>query len=122
MHTIKLNKSTRTFKITQHSNFFKLRLLQPSIKLTQTGIRGPQGIQGPQGEQGEQGPPGTDANFIESFTNQSIVTVQHNLGKYPAVGVMDSAGDEVVGEVEFVDVNTVILRFANSFTGQAILN
>lgn len=63
-----------------------------------------------------------DKNYTESFTNQSQVTLTHNLGKYPAISVIDSAGDEVVGNVEYLDVNTVRISFVGSFTGIATCN
>ena len=48
--------------------------------------------------------------------------VQHNLGKYPAVTVVDSAGTEVVGSVEHIDHNTVKLTFSGAFSGKAFFN
>ena len=44
------------------------------------------------------------------------------MGKYPSVTVADSAGSEVVGEVQYVDSNNVILLFASPFSGVAYLN
>ena len=35
-----------------------------------------------------------DAHYEQTFTNQSQVSVEHNLGKRPAVTIIDSAGDE----------------------------
>lgn len=113
MHTIKLNSQDRTIRVVSRTN---------SITLRQTGLRGPTGATGPTGPTGPQGPAGTDKNYTASWINQSSVTITHNLGKYPAVTVMDSAGDEVVGEVEYLDTNTVRVTFASSFTGSASLN
>ena len=48
--------------------------------------------------------------------------IAHNMGKYPSVTVADSAGSEVVGEVQYVDSNNVILLFASPFSGVAYLN
>lgn len=70
------------------------------------------------------GPPGSgsDKNFVEVFTNQSSVTVNHNLNKYPSVTVIDSADNEVEGDTHYVDLNTVELTFIGSFSGKATLN
>lgn len=48
--------------------------------------------------------------------------IYHGLGKHPAVTIVDSAGDEVEGDVTYVDANTVRLRFSAAFTGKAYLN
>lgn len=78
------------------------------------------GIQGPAGPQGPPGP--GDKNFVLAFTNQASVTVAHNLGKRPAVAVEDSAGDEVEGDVSYLDLNTISVNFSASFTGRIICN
>lgn len=49
-------------------------------------------------------------------------TVTHNLGKYPCVTVVDSAGTIVVCEVAYLDANTVRLTFTGAFAGRAYLN
>ena len=49
-------------------------------------------------------------------------TVEHNLNKYPAVTVVDSAGNEVEGLYNYVDLNTVVLTFSVAFAGKAFFN
>lgn len=44
-----------------------------------------------------------------------VWTVAHNLGKRPAVTVVDSAGTVVIGEVDYLDDNTVRLTFCAAF-------
>ena len=48
--------------------------------------------------------------------------VEHNLDKYPAVSIVDSAGTAVVGEIEYINPNKVILLFQGAFTGKAFFN
>ena len=48
--------------------------------------------------------------------------INHNLGKYPSITVIDSGGSEVIGEVEYVDTNNVTLTFSAAFSGKAFLN
>lgn len=48
--------------------------------------------------------------------------VVHNLGKRPAVTVVDSAGTAVIGEVDYLDDNTVRLTFCAAFSGAAYFN
>ena len=49
-------------------------------------------------------------------------TIQHNLGKYPAVSVVDSAGTVVYGEVQYLDLNSLTVSFSGGFSGKAYLN
>jgi hypothetical protein len=49
-------------------------------------------------------------------------TVVHNLGKHPSVSIVDSAEEEVIGEVQHTDVNSLIIRFSAAFSGKAYLN
>lgn len=73
---------------------------------------------------GDTGPPGTgDLNYLYTQLIASATwNITHNLGKYPNVVVIDSGNTEVEGEVEYVDVNSVILRFSAAFGGTATLN
>lgn len=83
------------------------------------------GIRGPQGPTGPQGPPGsaaTDKNFTQAFTNQSSVTVTHNLSKKPAVTVIDSAGDECEGDIAHISDNSLVVSFSASFSGTVLCN
>ena len=66
---------------------------------------------------------GGDKTFV--FTQAVAAAtwnIVHNLGKYPAVFVVDSAASVVVGDIKYVDLNTVTVTFASGFTGQAFLN
>jgi hypothetical protein len=49
-------------------------------------------------------------------------TVTHNMGKYPSVTVVDTAGDEVFGDVNYVSVNQLVISFNAPFSGKAYLN
>lgn len=64
-----------------------------------------------------------DKNYVHSQeTAAAEWEVTHNLGKNPAVTVIDSANTEVIGEVEHVNSNKCILRFQAAFAGKAIFN
>lgn len=71
----------------------------------------------------ESGTGGGDKNFIHTQGVPSATwVIQHNLGKYPSVTVIDTAGTEVEGEVRHVDVNNLVLEFSAGFAGTATLN
>lgn len=46
----------------------------------------------------------------------------HDLQKYPSVSVVDSAGNIVVGDVEYISNSKIIIRFSGAFSGKAYLN
>lgn len=48
--------------------------------------------------------------------------VIHGLGYYPNVSIVDSANTQVIGDVDYVDANTIILTFRGGFSGKAYLS
>ena len=64
-----------------------------------------------------------DKNYL--FIQNQIADewfINHNLNKYPSVTVIDSADNEVVGEIEYIDKNNLKIKFASGFSGKATLN
>nr|DAO21873.1 MAG TPA: hypothetical protein [Caudoviricetes sp.] len=65
----------------------------------------------------------SDKSFV--FT-QSVAAakweIQHNLDKYPSVSIVDSAGTEVVGDVQYIDKNNIVILFTAPFSGKAYMN
>lgn len=65
----------------------------------------------------------TDKNYIHvQNTASDRWEVTHNLNKYPSITVLDSAGTVVIGEIEHVSINKLILTFKGAFSGKAICN
>lgn len=75
---------------------------------------------------GPMGPPGTaSAGAFFHFINgvpSTIWTINHNLGFYPAVTTIENTGDIMEGELEYVDINNVIVHFAYAVDGDAYLS
>lgn len=64
-----------------------------------------------------------DANYTHKQTEASSEwTIVHNLNKYPAVSIIDSAGEEVIGNVVYDSTNQVTIIFNGAFKGTATLN
>lgn len=64
-----------------------------------------------------------DANYIHQQTEASDEwIIVHNLNKYPAVSIIDSAGDEVEGNVHYDSINQITITFIGAFKGTATLN
>jgi hypothetical protein len=49
-------------------------------------------------------------------------TITHNLGYRPAVSVVDSGGNYVIGDVNYVSVNALTISFSAPFGGSAYLS
>lgn len=64
-----------------------------------------------------------DANFLFKQNEASAEwLIVHNLNKYPAVSIIDSAGEEVVGNITYDSKNQVTIKFNGAFKGTATLN
>lgn len=48
--------------------------------------------------------------------------VTHNLGKFPAVSIVDTGNNEVVGDVAYINENSLTLNFSAPFSGKAYCN
>lgn len=55
-------------------------------------------------------------------TASATWNVTHNLNKYPSVSIVDTAGDEVIGEVHFNNANSITITFTAAFSGKAFIN
>lgn len=74
------------------------------------------------GPRGPRGADGSDKHYEQTFTSAASVTVMHNLGKIPAVTVIDSANDEVVGDIQYINSNQLIVSFSAPFSGVVLCN
>ena len=64
-----------------------------------------------------------DKNFTyEQTTPSDTWTINHNLGKHPSVSVVDSSGDLVEGDCNYIDEYSLVLTFSGAFSGKAFLN
>lgn len=95
------------------------------------GPIGPQGLiglTGPEGPEGPQGPAGPgvaleDLSYVHvQTTPESTWLITHNLGYYPNVTVVDSAGIEHEGDLSYATLSTVVVDFASAFAGKAYLS
>lgn len=64
-----------------------------------------------------------DKNFTHVQSSPSSVwSITHSLGKYPSVSVFDSSGNQVEGDVDYLNTSQVSLTFSSAFAGTATLN
>jgi len=54
-------------------------------------------------------------------TASTTWTINHSLGGYPSVMVVDSAKTVVYGEINYVSTSQVVVNFSSAFSGSAYL-
>ncbi|MCP3696995.1 MAG: hypothetical protein GY920_00270, partial [Aliivibrio sp.] len=65
----------------------------------------------------------SDKNFVFPQALPSATwVIQHNLGKFPSITVVDTANTVVYGEYIFNSINQTTLNFSFAFAGKAYLN
>jgi hypothetical protein len=66
---------------------------------------------------------GGDAHYTHvQGVAEATWEVTHNLGKRASVTVVDSTDNVVIGEIEYLTMNSVRLKFAGAFSGKAYFN
>ena len=64
-----------------------------------------------------------ETTYIEVVTqNTSVWSIEHNLSRFPAVQVVDTAGSVVIGDIQYIDQNNITITFSAPFAGTAYLN
>jgi hypothetical protein len=90
------------------------------------GPPGPAGPAGPAGPTGPAGPAGTGGGDLTYAHNQASAaltwSVAHNLGKYPAVEVVDSGNNVLMPDVHYVDTNNLTVTFGAPASGKVYVN
>jgi hypothetical protein len=86
------------------------------ISVVSVGIPGPQGPQGPPGV-------GEDIDYVHiQAVPASTWTIDHPLGFYPNVTVVDSLNRKCFGEVTYPSTTQVVVVFSAMFSGRAFLS
>ena len=66
---------------------------------------------------------GVDKNFVFTQSSASATwTINHTLNKFPAVEVVDSANDIVIGNITYNSTSQITITFTAAFSGKAYLN
>jgi hypothetical protein len=66
---------------------------------------------------------GSDKTYVHDQTTPSATwTITHGLSKNPAIMVVDSAKTVVIGQVDYIDNNNVVITFNGAFSGYAYFN
>lgn len=141
MSTVEVTKSPDKFvTVTKTQNISTItQPIDRVVEVHDPGVAGPPNVlavgsvtQGPTAQVTITGSaPSQTLNFVlpvgGNYTHNQIVssstwTITHNLGFFPAVSVVDSGGNYVVGDVTYVSQNVVTISFSSSFGGKAYLS
>lgn len=79
------------------------------------------GILGPRGPQGLPGELITGAYEHHQDAPLLVWNIEHNLGTFPSVAIIDSNNDQVYGDIKYVNPNALTITFASTFSGVAYL-
>lgn len=116
--------------------------LEIKASIVSTGPRGIQGVQGIQGKglnfdwqgtalgvkvDGDESFQYAELRPDSTFTYVQVIAakvwkIEHSMGKYPSVTIVDTAGSEVEGDILYVDINNLQFTSAYEFSGKAYLN
>lgn len=94
---------------------------------------GAKGDKGDKGDTGATGATGTSdwndltnkpaLSFRFDFTNQNVITINHNMQAYPSAYVEDSGGSQwIPNRVTYPSLNTVQVHFNTVFSGTVYLS
>jgi len=65
----------------------------------------------------------TDKTFVFTQAVPSLVwSIQHNLGKFPSVSVVDTGNTTVISQIDYIDNNNLTITNSAQFAGKAYLN
>jgi hypothetical protein len=66
---------------------------------------------------------GSTGTYVHNQASPATVwSITHNLSKYPSITVVDSSGNVVTGDYQYINQNQVDLNFSSAFSGMAYLN
>lgn len=120
-----------------------ISVVSTGAKTSQVVTAGTRGPRGPQGEKGDEGlsaygvwladgNTGTLEDFFaflsggdythDQMTPAFVWTIQHDLAFFPNVTVMESAGKQIFGDVEYIDQNNLTITFSREVAGKAYLS
>lgn len=63
----------------------------------------------------------TTVPFFQTIPSNAWA-INHNLGRFPSVTIVDSAGTQMYGAVEYIDDNNILISFSSALAGTAYLN
>jgi hypothetical protein len=91
----------------------KMTIINPTTVKISMGVRGPKGSDGVSG-----------GLYYEhtQLVAATVWTINHGLGGFPSVTTVESDGDEIKGDVTYVNANQITVTFSALVSGKAYLS
>jgi len=105
-----VNKNNKHSVVKTTVTHTKITVNDPVKTIKTIGIQGVPGVSGDKHYKHQQG------------VSALVWSVAHNLIKFPAITIVDSAGTEVIGDINYIDLNNVEITFSAPFSGLAYFN
>jgi hypothetical protein len=65
----------------------------------------------------------SDKSYVHNQISASTIwDINHDLNKFPNITIVDSAGNVVVGDIQYISENEIAVVFSAPFSGKAYLN
>jgi hypothetical protein len=64
----------------------------------------------------------SSTTVVDQGTAATNWVINHNLNKYPSVWAKNSAGDQIIGQIVYTNLNSLTLVFSAATSGTAYLN
>ena len=112
-------QGTTTLEIVETDNILnvidestKINIPNETVKILSIGVQGPTGVSYV-----------NHSHYVHTqILAATVWSVVHNLNKYPSVMIVDSGDNVVVGEIQYLSLNSLQITFSVPFGGRAYLN
>lgn len=65
---------------------------------------------------------GLETFIHDQIASSNIWIINHPLKKFPSVDIIDSGGNLVVGDINYISDSQITITFSSDFSGKAFLN
>lgn len=63
------------------------------------------------------------ADYVHNqYISSNIWNISHNLNRFPNVYIEDSSHQQVIGSINYIDSNNIVINFSFSISGKAFLS
>jgi hypothetical protein len=108
--TLEILENNKILKVVDDST--KVIVPNETVRILSVGVQGPTGVSSV-----------NDSHYVHTqILAATVWTVVHNMNKYPSVMVVDSGENVVVGEIQYLGLNSLQITFSVPFGGKAYLN
>jgi hypothetical protein len=68
---------------------------------------------------GNDGANANDTYIHDQIMASAIWTIHHGLGRFPSISIVDSSGNAVMGNIQYLSGDVIQITFSSEFSGKA---